>query len=100
MPQRSSVARPERSACYSYVRASPWTVTFSAHRCEKCARCFVAVDKLDRHRLRCLPTGAGLAGDAVVVRSLKAFSGFEGVVASSQKDKWEGKLTTYLRSSA
>ena len=50
------------------------------------------MDKLDRHRLRCLPTGPGLPGDAVVVRSLKAFSGFEGVVASSQKDKWEAYL--------
>ena len=64
-------------------------VAVSAYRCEACARCFASVDKLDRHRLRCLPTGPGLPGEAVVVRSLKAFSGFEGVVASSQKDKWE-----------
>ena len=52
--------------------------------CEKCGLCFVALEKLDRHRLRCLPADAG-----VLVRSSKAFSGYEGVVASQAKDKWE-----------
>lgn len=61
----------------------------SAHQCEKCSRCFLSLDKLDRHRLCCLDEAAA---SQVLVRSSKAFSGFEGVVSSQDSgrtDKWE-----------
>ena len=64
-------------------------VAISSYRCEHCSSCFVSVDKLDRHRLRCLPEEFQ-AG--VVVRSEKAFSGYEGVVSSREKNKWEAYL--------
>ena len=61
----------------------------SPFRCEGCRRFFNSVDRLDRHRLLCLEDDAA---SAVLVRSSKAFSGYEGVVASqvgSRGDKWE-----------
>ena len=58
---------------------------FSQYGCESCGTCFVSLDLLDRHRLRCLPESAG-----VLVRSTKAFSGYEGVVESTVgRNKWE-----------
>merc|ERR1740130_2337252 len=59
----------------------------SQYRCEKCSICFKGVDQLDRHRLRCLPTT-----DQVRIRSAKAFSGYEGVVSSQTRDKWEAYI--------
>ena len=63
-------------------------VPVSAHRCERCRKCFASVDRLDRHRLVCLDAEAAAQ---VVVRSDKAFSGYEGVVESrvGKGDKWE-----------
>ena len=51
------------------------------------------MDKLDRHRLRCLPAGPGLPGEAVVVRSLQAVS-FIAIVSGMVLDrvvKWPNK---------
>ena len=63
-------------------------VAISAYACELCGRCFASIDRLDRHRLCCLPEGDATR---VLVRSHKAFSGFEGVVVSQtgKGDKWE-----------
>lgn len=65
----------------------PGLVRQSEHECEACSRCFDAIDKLDRHRLLCLKDLS-----SVVVRSHKAFSGFEGVVGSQVKGKWEAYI--------
>jgi hypothetical protein len=61
----------------------------SSFQCEKCSRCFIAVEKLDRHRLLCLDEEAALN---VIVRSEKSFSGFEGIVSNQgtgRDEKWE-----------
>ena len=62
------------------LHSEPGSCDVSSFRCENCQLCFVSVDKLDRHRLRCLPLEVG-----VLVRSDKAFSGYEGVVGRKQK---------------
>ena len=62
------------------LHSEPGSCDMSSFRCENCQLCFVSVDKLDRHRLRCLPLEVG-----VLVRSDKAFSGYEGVVGRKQK---------------
>ena len=71
--------------------------TRSSHfRCESCSRCFVSVDKLDRHRLLCLDANAC---KNVVVRSDKSFSGYEGVV-QSQVGGYYNKFEVYYVSAS
>ncbi|KAL1515554.1 hypothetical protein AB1Y20_002174 [Prymnesium parvum] len=59
----------------------------SAYKCEECSSCFTEISQLDRHRLLCLQEWRH-----VVVRSSKAFSGFEGVCGAQLKGKWEAFL--------
>ena len=87
LAQRISAARAESGVARARDEAGACAV--SAHRCEECKQCFLTVDKLDRHRLCCLPDPSG-----VVVRSEKAFSGYEGVVSSQIRDKWEAFLVS------